>query len=76
MAAGSGDKEDKNSQASEPASKGRQKNSKTAASFFTPLSKKTKVANVEVEAGKIVDVSEVQNDDEFQVFVLSISDGA
>jgi len=67
MAAG-GDGNEENSHA-EPGLKGK-KNSKAAASFFTPLSKKTKVAKVEVEPDKNVDVVEKRKDDEFQVLSL------
>lgn len=64
MAAGEGGKND----GAEAGLKGK-KNSNASASFFTPLSKKTKVAaaKVEVEVGKNV---EERKDDEFRVPLL------
>lgn len=68
MAAGEGGKEDHSLGlvGAEPGVKGR-KNSKAAASFFTPLSKK-----VRVEAGvEVCSKEEERKDDDFQVpFVL------
>ena len=65
MAAGEGGKNDA---VDEPAVKAK-KNSKAAATFFTPLSKKTKVA-AKVESDKKVDVvEEKKDDDDFQVLL-------
>lgn len=69
MAAGAGGKEENNSAGAEPGLLKGKKNSKAAASFFTPLSKKTKVAKVQVETGKNVDE---RKDDEFQVSLVPI----